>query len=138
MIDTGLRFCYVKVGSSLILSSIRNWQYWKNKLSCSYDTSLLLDNREIKQREWRLQQEWQKINRFRLAKQLWMLFWTFLCHHCMTMTWNCLISCFVEAVNTRQWPSFSFSELWCSPLEFIFRKICQHYLMNWTWWNTPN
>ena len=48
-----------------------------------------------------------------------------------TKTWKCLISCFVENVNTRQQLSFSFPELRYSLLEFISRKICQH-LTNWT------
>ena len=41
---------------------------------------------------------------------------------------------FVEDVNTRQRPSFSFPELKYSPLEFNSRKIRQH-LMNRTKWN---
>ena len=45
-------------------------------------------------------------------------FCTFLCRHCMATTWKCLISCFVEDVNTRQQLSFSFPELWYSLLEF--------------------
>ena len=53
-----------------------------------------------------------KSNMFRLAKQQLcmciMLFWTFLCHHCTTTTWKCLISR----------PSFSFPELRYSLLEF--------------------
>ena len=36
-------------------------------------------------------------------------FCTLLCRHCRTTTWNCLISRFVEDVNTRQLLSFSFS-----------------------------
>ena len=49
------------------------------------------------------------------------------------MSWKCLISRFVEGVNTRQL-SFSFPEIWCILLEFNSRKICQH-LTNWTSWN---
>ena len=45
------------------------------------------------------------------------LFWTFLCGHCTTTTKKCLISCFVDDVNTRQRLSFSFPELRCSLLE---------------------
>ena len=45
-------------------------------------------------------------NRFRLAKQqVFMcitLFCTFLCHHCTTWMWKCLISCFMEDVNKRR------------------------------------
>ena len=37
-------------------------------------------------------------------------FSTFLCHHCTTTMWKCLIfSRFMEDVNTTQWLSFSFS-----------------------------
>ena len=45
-------------------------------------------------------------------------FCTYLCLRRTTTTWNCLISCFVENGNTRQQLSFSFPELWYSPLEF--------------------
>ena len=45
-------------------------------------------------------------------------FCTFLCRRRTTTTWNCLISRFVENGNTRQQLSFSFPELWYSPLEF--------------------
>ena len=62
------------------------------------------------------------------------LFYTFPCCRCMTTVWNCLILRFVVDVNTRQWPSFSFSELSYIPLEFNSRKIRQH-LMNRTRWN---
>ena len=51
-----------------------------------------------------------------------------------TTTWKCLISGFVEDVNTRQRLSFSFPELWYSLLKFNTRKKCQH-LTNWTSWN---
>ena len=78
---------------------------------------------------WR-QRERQKSTR--LAKQqLWMcitLFCTFLCHHYMTTTWKCLISHFVENMNTRQRLCFSFHNS---------RKNWQH-LMNWTRWNKPD
>ena len=74
----------------------------------------------------------------RLAKQRLCacitLFSTFLCRHCTTTTWKCLISRFVEDVNTRQWPSFSFSELRYTLLEFNSSKNCEH-LTNWTRWN---
>ena len=74
-------------------------------------------------------------NRFRLAKQQLCtcitLFCTFLCRHCTTTTWKCLIERFVEDVYTRQRLSSSFSELRYSLLEFNSRKNCQH-LTNWT------
>ena len=71
--------------------------------------------RELKQRRRRRQQGRQKSNGVRLAKEKLCtcitLFYSFLCCRCMTTMWNCLIWRFVEDVNTRQWPSFSFSEL---------------------------
>ena len=74
-----------------------------------------------------------KNNMFRLAKQQLCTcikhFCTFLCRRCTTTTWNCLISCLVEDVNTRRL-SFSLTELWYSPLEFNSRNIRQH-LTNW-------
>ena len=62
------------------------------------------------------------------------LFCSFPCRRCTTMTWNCLISRFVEDVNTRQQPSFAFPELWYSPLESNSEQIRQH-LTNLTRWN---
>ena len=54
------------------------------------------------------------------------LFCTFLSRRCTTTTQKCLISCFVEDGNTRPKLSFSFPELWYSPLEFNSKKRCQH------------
>ena len=54
------------------------------------------------------------------------LFSTFICRHCTNTKWKCLISRFVQDVNSRQQLSLSFPEL--------RRKICQH-LKNWTGWN---
>ena len=85
----------------------------------------LENNRELQQRRRRRQrqQERQKSSRFRLAKQQLCtcitLFCTILCRHCTTTTWKCLISRFLEDVNTRQRISFSFSELWYSLLIII-------------------
>ena len=76
-------------------------------------------DREPKQRRRRCQ-------RFRLTKQQLCtcitLFCTFLCRPCTTTTWKCLISCFVEDVNTRQRLSSSLPELRYSLLEFSSRK----------------
>jgi len=74
--------------------------------------------------------DWQN-NNFACASPF---FCTFLCRRCTTTMWNCLISLFVENVNTWQWLPFPFSELWYSPLELNSRKIHQH-LTNWTRWN---
>ena len=94
--------------------------------------------RELKQRRRRRQGERQKRNGFRSAKQQLCtcitLFCTFLCRHCTTTTWKCLISRFVEDGNTRQQLSFSLPELWNSPLEINSKKTCQP-VTNWTRWN---
>ena len=99
---------------------------------------LVYDIRKLKQRRRRRQRERQKGNWFRLAKQQLctciMLFCTFLCRQCKTTTWNCLISRFSEAENTRQRLSISFPELRYSLFEFNSRENCQH-LMKGTRWN---
>ena len=90
----------------------------------------------IRRRRQRRQRERQKSNRFILAKQqLSRASRTCitLSRHCTTTTWKCLISRFVEEVNTRQRLSFSFPELWYRLLQFNSRKIYQH-LTNWTTW----
>ena len=84
-------------------------------------------SREFTQRRRRRHRERQKSNKFRQAKQQLCTcitrFCTFLCRRCKTTTWNCLISFFVEDGNKRQQLSFSFPDLWCSPLEFNYKKI---------------
>ena len=98
-----------------------------NIVDCGPNRLQLLTPREFTQRRRLRQQERQKSNRFRQAKQQLCtcitLFCTFLCRRCTTTTWNCLISRFVEDGNKRQQLSFSFPELWCSPLEFNSKKI---------------
>ena len=94
-----------------------------------------MDISELKQgwRRRRQQREGEKSKRFRFAKQQLCacitLFCTFLCRRWTTTTWKCLISRFVEDVNSRRL-FFCFPELWYSLLEFNARKICQHF-MNW-------
>ena len=87
------------------------------------------DNRELTQRRGRRQQERQKSNWFRLAKQQLCtcitLFCTFLCRRCTTTTWKCLISRFVENVKTKQRLASSFREL-CSLLGPVYME-----------WGTP-
>ena len=83
------------------------------------------DVRELKQRRRRRQRERQKSNRFRRTKQQ-------LCT-CNTLyiplpslydyDVKCLITRFVENVNTRQQLYFSFPELRYSLLEFNSKKI---------------
>ena len=55
-----------------------------------------------------------------------MLFCTFLCCHCMTMTWQCLIASFMEDIN-KQWQIFLFlSKLEWGLQEFNSMEICLH------------
>ena len=88
------------------------------------------ENKEFTEPWRRRQRERQKSNRFRQAKQQLCtcitLFCTFFFCRYTTTTWNCLISRFVEDGAKRQQLSFSFPELWCSPLEFNSKKIGQH------------
>ena len=92
------------------------------------------DIRKLKQgrRRRRRQRKQQKSNRFRLAKKQLCtcitLFYKFLCRHCMTTTWNFLISRFLGDVNSRQRLCFPFPELRHCPLaiEFNSREIRQH------------
>ena len=112
-------------------------KFWYQK-TCNrtYPSPPLTNIRELEQRRWQRERE---SNKFRLQQQLCTcitLFSTFLCCHCLTLTWKCQISCFVEDVNT-QGLSFSFPELWYCLLEFNFRKVCQH-LTSWTSWNKHN
>ena len=94
--------------------------------ACAYAYTCALVKNRLKQRRRRRQRERRKSNRFRLAKQQLCTFikllCTFLCRHCTTTTWKCLISRFVENANTRQQLYFSFAELWYSLLEFNSRK----------------
>ena len=65
-----------------------------------------------------------------IGKKRQQAFCTFLCRHCTTTTWKCLISRLVVDKNSRQRLSLSFPELRYSLLE------CQYqYLTNWTTWN---
>ena len=97
-------------------------------------------DRDLKQRRRRRQRELQKRNRLRLAqkKKIWLFckkksrFFV----HCFAVTARQRreIPLVMEDVNSRQWLSFSFSELRYSLLEFNSRKKRQH-LTNWTSWN---
>ena len=115
---------------------------WSNRYFADKSTPeimlSMLTKREFTQRRRRQQGERQKSNWFRQAKQQLCtcitFFCTFLCRRCTTPTRNCLISRFVEDGNKKQHLSFSFPELWCSPLEFNCKKLCQH-LTNLTRWN---
>ena len=54
------------------------------------------------------------------------LFCSFLCHHCKTAVWKCLISHFTENVHLWQWILLSLSKPQCSPQEFNSKEICLH------------
>ena len=56
-----------------------------------------------------------------------MLFCTFLCCHCMTTTWKCLIASFMEDVNKRWQIFLSVSKLEWGLQEFNSMEICLHY-----------
>ena len=81
---------------------------------------------------WRRRRRQRARNRFILAKQQlctctrFLIFVHFSAVRCTTTTRKCLISRFVEDRNTRQQFSFSFTELWYSPLEFNSKNIWQH------------
>ena len=91
-------------------------------------------NRQLKQRRRRHQRGRQKSNRFSFSRAS-LFFGQFSAVTArLSGLWQCLISGFVDDVNTRQRFSFSFPEIWYILLEFNSRKICQH-LTNWTSWN---
>ena len=119
---------------------MKKWSFLpkSSTMQMSAKESIQYNNRKLKRWQWQRQQEREKNNVFRLAKQQLcsciMLFCWFICRCCMITMWKSLNSRFVENVNTRRWLSFSFPELWYSLLEFNSRKICQH-LKNWMSWN---
>ena len=97
----------------------------------------LSGKRELKQRQrWR-QREWQKSNRLgwqnNNSARASRLFGTFLCRHCTTTTWICLISRFLEDVNTRRRLSFPFRECRYSLWEFNSGKNSQHLTNSMRW-----
>ena len=69
----------------------------------------------------------KKSNRFRLAKPQFCtcitLFCTFLCRRCTTTCENAQFHVLLEDGNTRQQLSFSFPDLWYSPLESTPKKF---------------
>ena len=129
--------CYVRLHVAKSLTGFKLYattppnntqQGVQTNATCNIQQSweLLTNNREFKQQRRRRQRGRQKSSWFWLAKQQLCtcitLFCTFLCRHCTTTTWKCLISRFVENVNTKQWLSFSFLQLRYNPLEFNPRK----------------
>ena len=115
-----------------------NWSLKMYRYSGSSNPASLLLIGSLSNNDGDGHENGKKSSRFRLTKQQLCtcitLFCTFPCRRCSTTTWNCLISRFVEDVNTTQRPSFSFHELWYSPLESNSSQIRQH-LTNWTRWN---
>ena len=89
--------------------------------------------RELKQRRRRRQREQEKSNKFILAKQQLCTCITLFCIHFLAVvagaTWKCLISRFVEDGHTRQQLSFSFPELWYSPVDFSSQKVANIWLI---------
>ena len=60
-----------------------------------------------------------------------MLFCTFLCRHCMTSRWKCLISLFVEGENTKGL-SFSFPELRYGKKLLTFHELTEMEQARWS------
>ena len=112
--------CAISINFITILDFfVSHWKNWS--LSRGY--------KELNQRRRRRQRQLKCSKRLILAKQLCTcitLFCTFLSRHCTTTTWKCLISRFVEDMNTRQRLYFPFPELRYSLLEFNSRKNCPH------------
>ena len=91
------------------------------------------NNRDLKIRRQGRQRERQKSCRLKLAKQqlctCTTIFSTFLCRHCMTTTWKCLISRFMEDVNVLSW-------IWFLAIELLessptFDKVSESELSRW-------
>ena len=62
-------------------------------------------------------------------------FFTFLCRHCTTTTWKCLVSRWTEEVHKRRRNFLSLSELGYDSLEFNFRRVRLHLTKLVTWSN---
>ena len=60
-------------------------------------------------------------------------FCTFLCRHCTTTTWKCVIFRFMEVVNKRRWIFLSLSKLECGPQKINSREIRLHLTFSATW-----
>ena len=58
---------------------------------------------------------------------------TFLCCHCTTMTWKCLILRFTEEVHNRRRNFLTVSELGYGSYEFNFRRVHLHLTKSVTW-----
>ena len=96
----------------------------------SMRVQVMTTTREFTQRRRRRQRERQKSNRFAQAKQQLCtcitLFCTSLCRRGRPQREIALFRVLSKDGNKRQLLSISFPELWCSPLEFNFKKNCQH------------
>ena len=60
-------------------------------------------------------------------------FCTFLCRHCTTTMWKCVIFCFMEVVNKRWRIFLSLSKLECGPQEINSRELRLHLTFSVTW-----
>ena len=112
------RFCLTPPVSAVCCAADNSWGLVK------------LGHRELKQRRRGQQQERQKSNRLRLAKNNFARVSRFFVHFFAVNArlWRetSQFSRFLADVDTRQRLSFSFPELWFSPLELNSRNVCQH------------
>ena len=60
-------------------------------------------------------------------------FCAFLCRHCTTTTWKCVIFRFMEVVNKRRRIFLSLSKLECGPQEINSRELRLHLTFSATW-----
>ena len=121
------RFCLTPPVSAVCCAAHNSWRLFK------------LGHRELKPRRRGRQQERQKSNRFRLAKNNFARASRFFVDFfaVTVRVWR-ETSCPNFYVFWRTWTqdrlSSYFPELWFSPLELNSRNVCQH-LTNWTRWN---
>ena len=96
--------------------------HWEN--SVSEGSQCIVNNRKFKmQRRWeskKCNSLTRQNNNFARASSI-TLFCTFLCRHCTTTTWKCLISRFVKDVN-KQWQNSFSSWTWIWLIEIQLQK----------------
>ena len=103
--------------------------FFSNVLVTVASLDLKVAIREFTQRQRRRQRERQKTNRFRHDKQnnnFARASRLFVHFSAVAARLQREISRFVEDGNKREQLSFSFPELWCSPLVCNSKTICQH------------
>ena len=122
----------------LVESQSHSVSYWKSYLKSSC-VSPRPHNRDLKIRPRRRQREHHKSNRFNQQNNNFCtcitLFCKFLCRHCTTTTWKCLISRRTEEVCKRRRNFLSLSELGYGSWEFNFRRVRLHLTKLATWTN---